>query len=371
MKLHICSIRSIITVLLILILHSNAIANKTFDSVVIFGDSLSDNGNLYRYMWGYLPLSPPYFNGRFSNGPVWAEHLYQLLYDQENENGFQDYAVGGAGAVLSYKENLPYTLGIEVNNYLYWHTFGKPEMSLFTIWIGANNYLNGPENIDDLTTGVVEAIGNAVEKLISKGGNKFIIGNLPDMGYLPQTQVNGTVDLLTKLTLAHNDKLARKVAQLKALYPETTILYFDAYSLFAEGIRNAERYGIINTSDPCYPGSYTGWIYTMQITTDMIYSRLNSETSKLSPQQWAMIKDNPQLLAAARVGYHYQNLPQWLQDEPPNCEGFMFWDHVHPSTMIHKKIAEHVAELIKQAGLKAINLPPDPVENYHDGNAVP
>ena len=36
-------------------------ANKRFDTMVVFGDSLSDNGNLYRYMWYKLPLSPPYF----------------------------------------------------------------------------------------------------------------------------------------------------------------------------------------------------------------------------------------------------------------------------------------------------------------------
>ncbi|MBT7244787.1 MAG: hypothetical protein HN874_04990, partial [Euryarchaeota archaeon] len=45
-------------------------------NLVVFGDSLSDMGN------GNADLivstvfsSPPYWNGRFSNGPVWIEHI--------------------------------------------------------------------------------------------------------------------------------------------------------------------------------------------------------------------------------------------------------------------------------------------------------
>ena len=35
----------------------------------MFGDSLSDTGKMYDKMRGYLPSSPPYHQGRFSNGP--------------------------------------------------------------------------------------------------------------------------------------------------------------------------------------------------------------------------------------------------------------------------------------------------------------
>ena len=37
-------------------------------NIYVFGDSLSDNGSLFAASGGMAPPSPPYFNGRFSNG---------------------------------------------------------------------------------------------------------------------------------------------------------------------------------------------------------------------------------------------------------------------------------------------------------------
>ena len=48
---------------------------QSYTRLVVFGDSLSDNGNLYAVTGGTQPLSPPYYQGRFSNGPVFTELL--------------------------------------------------------------------------------------------------------------------------------------------------------------------------------------------------------------------------------------------------------------------------------------------------------
>jgi GDSL-like Lipase/Acylhydrolase len=52
----------------------NTLGDRSFDQLVIFGDSLSDTGNLSRALGGLFP-PPPYFNGRLSNGPLWLEYL--------------------------------------------------------------------------------------------------------------------------------------------------------------------------------------------------------------------------------------------------------------------------------------------------------
>ena len=48
---------------------------QSYARLVVFGDSLSDNGNLYAATGGGTPTSPPYYQGRFSNGPVFTELL--------------------------------------------------------------------------------------------------------------------------------------------------------------------------------------------------------------------------------------------------------------------------------------------------------
>ena len=62
-----------------LVLTAAALATVTsaqaYTQIVAFGDSLSDNGNLHDLMAKFNVDTPaaPYFEGRFSNGPVAVE----------------------------------------------------------------------------------------------------------------------------------------------------------------------------------------------------------------------------------------------------------------------------------------------------------
>src|SRR4026209_484478 len=51
-----------------------------FSTIILFGDSLSDTGNVFDATSAVpgtaaIPISPPYFRGRFANGPMWIEEL--------------------------------------------------------------------------------------------------------------------------------------------------------------------------------------------------------------------------------------------------------------------------------------------------------
>jgi hypothetical protein len=67
-------------------------SNLNFSKIYAFGDSLSDPGNIYNatsfVQWfdgllgleiPVLPPSPPYFEGRYSNGPNWVDYLAEDL----------------------------------------------------------------------------------------------------------------------------------------------------------------------------------------------------------------------------------------------------------------------------------------------------
>jgi hypothetical protein len=64
----------------------------TFSQVYVFGDSLSDTGNVYRRTLRLYPR-PPYFKGRFSNGLLWNEYVTQGLGVELDRN--DNYAYGG------------------------------------------------------------------------------------------------------------------------------------------------------------------------------------------------------------------------------------------------------------------------------------
>src|SRR6476469_4809363 len=80
-----------------------AVANRAdaepFNNLVVFGDSLSDIGNIAAQPFINTP-GPYYWNGRFSNGPVYAETLATGLglppLNRSTATGGTDYAYGGA-----------------------------------------------------------------------------------------------------------------------------------------------------------------------------------------------------------------------------------------------------------------------------------
>ncbi len=88
-----------------------------YSALYVFGDSLSDTGNVYNSLGGAYP-PPPYFNGRFSNGPVWVETFAANLGLTANAatGGGTNWAFGGAVTGPALTSSFP-TLTQQVNNY--------------------------------------------------------------------------------------------------------------------------------------------------------------------------------------------------------------------------------------------------------------
>ena len=81
--------------LLALVLLTAAAAGAVpFNSLFVFGDSGSDTGRRLEIQ-GVKPASPPYYNGRHSNGPMAVEYLQGAL-GLTAPGQFVNYAVGGA-----------------------------------------------------------------------------------------------------------------------------------------------------------------------------------------------------------------------------------------------------------------------------------
>ena len=112
----------------------------SFSAVFVYGDSLSDNGNVHSAI-GLPP--PPYYNGRFSNGPVAVEQLAAQLVAPlfDFAWGGATTGVGNGGDEVRRPASVFYTCLECCRN---WRSLPVPPAlipsSLFVVWGGANDF---------------------------------------------------------------------------------------------------------------------------------------------------------------------------------------------------------------------------------------
>ncbi|MDP3562745.1 MAG: SGNH/GDSL hydrolase family protein [Legionellaceae bacterium] len=302
---------------LLLLFFSFTVSATPLNKIVVFGDSLSDNGNFYAYMQHKLPLSPPYFEGRFSNGPIWAELLAQRVYPDNWRAHLLDYAFGGAGVLGEngdFDDEKLFTLNREIDSYLLAHQNKADEHSLFVLWIGANNYLAVPDDIDEAVRDVNWGIKTSLQRLVKSGAKHILVVNLPDLGKTPAAREFELTDELSYCTLSHNAILEKNVAQLQAENPNIQFMLFDANQSLYNMLQDPEKYGFSNTTETCYQ------------------ALMNKPSSKAILNMVATVH------------------PQIGMDKN-GCEGYFFFDAVHPSALAHKMMSEQVLELLQRSGV--------------------
>src|SRR6202012_5265548 len=113
-------------------------------------------------------VSPPYFEGRFSNGPVWIEALAESYFHEQSSAHLLNYAFGGA--VVKEENTGPiFSLKLEIATYLGAHQDKADENSLFIIWIGGNNYLMTPKDVEGTLAQANTGIKHGLQTLIKAG----------------------------------------------------------------------------------------------------------------------------------------------------------------------------------------------------------
>jgi outer membrane lipase/esterase len=242
-----------------------AVAQNQYSGIVIFGDSLSDPGNIPKFFGLDYPPAP-YFQNQFSNGPVYAKYLDALF---GISTPLQDYAIGGAETGVGNIGGLPGNAAIglpnagingEITYYLKSHPTPAPN-SLFIVFGGANDYFNlittlkdggptGPALRAFLTgpngpvTMAVNNLVNDVTRLAQIGVKNFVVPNLPDIGATPSlngsAKTEGQGALLTNL---HNQELAAAMGALQQkLHVNITIV--DVGSVFQGVLAHPAQFGL-------------------------------------------------------------------------------------------------------------------------------
>lgn len=345
--------RKIIIFIGLLLFSVNVLADPV-KKIVYFGDSLTDNGNLHRVLLNAMPKSPPYYQGRFSNGPVWSDVVSGYFYNKYNIAS-DNFAVGGATAVFRnpFKGNLPYCLEQEVNHYVFQTIFKDRKNVLYVIWIGANDYTGGQNDVEGTTNAVVNKIMGAIDKLMSHGAHQFLVMNLPDLSQAPFAKSSGLADNVHTLSMIHNQKLAQALDALKQSQPGVQVTLFDIASIFEEMQTNVEKYNkkynkfIKNTSESCWTGGYTlakAKHNDIENLTAALRKTLLKPTVDSTPTDPKALAEH--LLSSPDTAESYR-VEQLAAKGGKACEfpdAYAFWDKVHPTRVVHEILGNLIIE---------------------------
>jgi phospholipase/lecithinase/hemolysin len=268
---------------------------QEYTSIVVFGDSLSDTGNVAALtekeygvrVPGPGPFGGNYADGRFTDGDdtlpaaqkyfgLWIEQYAALLPAKpiisNSLDGGTDYAYGsattGSGTTLVTLGPLSVNvnnMGQQITDYL----ATSPVISdrtLFVVWGGSNDILNAT-SVDDIFQAAVNQANN-IQRLIHAGATQFIIPNLPPLGLVPALNGNPKASIpATAASALFNQLLSAGLAILQDLNrgKHLHLAELDVFSLFYKIVASPAKYGLVNITgtsqgvDAVDPDTYLFW----------------------------------------------------------------------------------------------------------------
>jgi phospholipase/lecithinase/hemolysin len=306
--------------------------------LVVFGDSLSDNGNAAAALASVGKTLGNYSANAFTDGPqtlpatsgpygLWIDQFAAILGVPDPQPFLVNTPLGPSTGILSVNAsatNFAVASALAGNNsnfsltsylnpanpqvpgttnqvdlFLSFNGQQASPENVYVFWAGANNIFQSLGNVSSFATFPVvakdaaDAVAANIATLANAGAKHFLWLNLPPLGHVPD--VNDNSDLFVRLlgkaagdgaALAFNDEAALDVQRLEKTYGIDIILV-NTNSLFNAIVANPGKYGFVNVKD-------AGWCGTDGVK--------------------ACVQDNP--------------------------NGFLFWDELHPTTAADKLLAQ-------------------------------
>jgi outer membrane lipase/esterase len=222
--------------------------------------------------------------GRSSNGPVWVEHLATRLAVplMPSQRGGSNFAVGGARLDAGSGPN---SLRAQADRYF--KTARPNGRTLHIVYGGGNDLfaaLNAP-NPDETVERAVASLKSILADLARQGATDVLVPNLPDIGITPEVRAQG----------------ARAAREARALTEQ-----------FNAGL---ERH-----------------LAEFEGSRGLVMHRLNV---------WEM----GERVRADPASLGFVNVTSGCNGQP-SCEGYLFWDRVHPTTRAHGRLAEEAHRVV-------------------------
>jgi phospholipase/lecithinase/hemolysin len=239
----------------------NTLSDRAYNQLVVFGDSLSDTGNLSKALGGLFP-PPPFFNGRLSNGPLWLEYLAPAIgITQVTNLAFAGATTGrsNVGSLIAGQDlgKLPGVLDeidlfanqLQANGL----TQANPN-ALYVVWGGANDFLTLPQSIPDAIQSVLDSVNNvakAVTNLAGLGAQTIVVPNLPNLGITPFAAARNLSTNATLFSTLFNTLLQGTLGDLERDL-KVDIVQVDVFSLVQSIVLRPGEFGLSNLTTPLF-----------------------------------------------------------------------------------------------------------------------
>ena len=315
----------------LLVMATPAVAQQRYSNLFVFGDSLVDAGNAQegQRLAGRTdpaPAAAGYFQGRFSNGDTFADYLSMSIggtRTQASLLGGLNFSVGGAqaremagDASPSFAEQIgQFALSGKTidGSSLVLLTFGgndvRSELTRFGGFLAAGR----PQDFVADFSASLAALSSGLDALYTSGARNFIVTGLPDIGKIPNVTRRGSAVLNEK-----GEDLSRMLNSGYDPATDTDDLQGidDVVAAFADRSGADARF-------------FDLFDYQRRLGAD--------------PQAFGLPGTlNQRDICLATPG------------QAPGCEGFVYFDDIHPTTQLHQAIANG---LTTQLGIAAIPEP--------------
>ena len=280
-----------------------------FDDVWVFGDSISDPGNLASDPAFASQVEPPgvpiYPTGQFTNGDTWA---VQKGVDRASGRNF---AYGSARAATAGP--IPFTdvpgqpifdvpdFAAQIASFQLARATGLPlgANPVGIVAFGGNDLLAAFRSGDATAIpAAIETLVGGVDVLLASGLEKVVVFGVPDLGQIPEILAASDPFAALRATAASESFNSTLQAVLRG---KDNVHYFDLFGLLQTAAANPGIFGFTNVTEACV--------------------------------------NDPRALTQ----------PGFLRD----CPGYLFYDTIHPTGAAHAQIAGAVTDLIAPIPLPA------------------
>ena len=236
-------------------------AEPSFREIIVFGDSLSDTGNLASLPeFGFLN-NPPFDRG-FSNGPRAVEVLANSIgLDVDPSLHLVGLPVGTNFAVSGARARgtNPIDLPAQIGTFLLNNGGTAPSDALYVVFIGGNDVRDARDEPNEhLAKGIirdaVKSINLSVRSLVAAGAKAIMVVNVPDIGATPESQQSSDEELserATELTKQFNKELSGRMHRIERDL-NLDLIDFNLFQFFRFVIKNSVAVGFTNNDDACF-----------------------------------------------------------------------------------------------------------------------